>query len=322
MSLNIVSTTDSPKDVKLAMGITEMASEKEGKKSAPESEDSQEQKQASESDTDAKEEAEEEIEESEGESDEESEESNDSEKPKKKGGIKRRIDKLNARVAERDQKLSEREKEIEYWKEQALKQASSPKNDQVEPKVEAQGKPKAEDFESYSDFAEALADWKFDDRESKVKQAAENAKRDAEIQTVIKSHHEREAAFAEKTDDYKETIEELFESKPKVSLSFEQLITTSDNGPEILYALAKDPKEFARINALPPLALAREIGRIESKLAPESSEESKPEIKKITKAPRPLAPVGTNQKGVVPKTPDEMSYQDYKKWREAELKRK
>jgi hypothetical protein len=46
-----------------------------------------------------------------------------------------------------------------------------------------------------------------------------------------------------------------------------QALLTSEHGPAIMYQLAKSPAELARISALPPLDAAREIGRLEAKLA-------------------------------------------------------
>jgi hypothetical protein len=59
--------------------------------------------------------------------------------------------------------------------------------------------------------------------------------------------------------------------------------------------------------------MAREIGRIETKLS--QSKESKTETQKITKTPAPLKTVGGSSTGVSSKNPDEMDYEDFKKWR-------
>jgi hypothetical protein len=79
-----------------------------------------------------------------------------------------------------------------------------------------------------------------------------------------------------------------------------------------MYELASDLKEFKRINSLPPLAIAREIGKLELKLSKPSEE--KQEIKKTTNAPKPLTPVGSKS-APVKKSPDEMSQKEYEAWR-------
>lgn len=233
--------------------------------------------------------------------------SDDSEKdkPKKKGGFQRRIDKLNARYATAQQ-------EAEHWKQMALKNAGESKSEPIEQakSVDVQGKPDPETFDTHAEYVEALTDWKIEQREKSVKETEQKSKLQAEQDNVRNAHYEREKSFADKTSDYKEVITELMESNPKVSVTFEQLLFTSENGPEILYELAKDMKEFERINSLSPIAAAREFGKIESKLSSKPSE--KQESKKTTKAPQPINPVGSKG-GSVSKSLDDpnLSQKEY-----------
>lgn len=213
-------------------------------------------------------------------------------KPKAKSGFKRRIDKLSR---EKSQALQE----ADFWKREALKHrgATELKADATESKAKTpeNGKPKPEDFDSHADWVEAVADWKADQKvEAKLKEReekAEKAKLQSDQEKVEASFRERVNAFAEKTEDWGEVLESV--DDVPVSLSVQQLLVSSENGPELMYELAKNRAEFERINALPPLAAARELGRFESKLTSSSrSSEAKPEQKTITKAPKPLDPVG------------------------------
>jgi hypothetical protein len=56
-------------------------------------------------------------------------------------------------------------------------------------------------------------------------------------------------------------------------------------GPDIAYYLGSNPKEAERISRLSALMQAKEIGKIESKLA------DNPPVKKSSNAPAPIAPV-------------------------------
>jgi hypothetical protein len=252
------------------------------------------------------------------ESENDSEESDDSEKPKKKGGFQRRIDKLNAAKADA-------QREAEYWKQQALKSASESKKE--DPKVESkavsgEGKPNPENFETHAEYVEALTDYKLEQRDKAAKEAAQKSQLQAEHEKALKAHYDREKAFIDKTDDYKDVVTELLDSKPSTSVSFEQLLVESENGPEILYMLAKDRKEFDRLNSLSPMAVAREFGKLEAIIAAKTSEpENKPEPKKITKAPQPIAPVGTKS-GPVQKRIDDpnLSQSEYEKLRREQMK--
>jgi hypothetical protein len=62
-------------------------------------------------------------------------------------------------------------------------------------------------------------------------------------------------------------------------------IRASDIGPEVAYYLGTNVKETERIARLPPILQAKEIGKIEAKLA------DNPPVKRSTSAPAPITPV-------------------------------
>jgi hypothetical protein len=64
-----------------------------------------------------------------------------------------------------------------------------------------------------------------------------------------------------------------------------QTIQASDNGPDIAYYLGTNPKEADRISRLEPFLQAKEIGRLEAKVA------SEPVTKRTSSAPAPISPV-------------------------------
>jgi hypothetical protein len=70
-----------------------------------------------------------------------------------------------------------------------------------------------------------------------------------------------------------------------------ETIQYSDIGPDLAYWLGTNPKEADRIARLPPLMQAREIGKIEVKLA------DNPPVKKTTSAPTPISPVTARSSG-------------------------
>lgn len=280
-----------------------------------------EQKEAPESDTEATETQEDESDETEGKESEETEsEETEEAKPKKKGGFQRRIDKLNARY-------TAAQSEIEHWKAMALKSAGeTPKPGSVETKQapSTEGKPTPEKFENYTDYAEALADWKVEQKLKARDEAQAKSKLETEQKTKLQTYAEREKAFAAKTEDYQDVLENVDDIR--ISPAVGQLLVESENGPELAYELAKDKKEYARINALPPLAAAREIGKIESRIASFASEAKKPETKKTTNAPKPISPVGKGSAPVVRKSLHEVaasgSQAEYEALRDAEEAKK
>jgi hypothetical protein len=281
-NIQVTSTTDSPEAVMAAVGnlapkeeivVEETENETKGEEKPPET----------------LEESEEEVEASE---DDEPEE----ERPKKKGGFKRRIEKLNS-------KISQAEQEREYWRQQALKAQAQP---QAKPQATPEGKPSPENFESHDDYVEALTDWKLDQKlqAQSVKQRESQIK--SEHQARVDAHINRVQAFAKNHEDFEEAMEDVDDIP--ISIAVQEIILESENGPELMYELAKNRKEFERICALPALAAARALGRFESKL-------SKQQETKTTKAPPPIRPVGSKSSSGVNKKPEDMDFQEYKRWR-------
>lgn len=252
----------------------------------------------------------------EAESQDDAENSNESkdDKPKKKSGFQRRIDKLNARNTAAAQ-------EIEYWKQQALKKdAIESKVEKVESKS-VDGKPDPEHFESHSDYVEALTDWKIEMREKAAQQKAQKSQIETEQANAYKIHAERVKSFADKTEDFQEVLESV--DDVPVSVTVQECILSSENGPALMYELAKNRAEYERICKLPPIAAARELGKIEFKIASNSSEEKKQEPKKLTNAPKPIAPVGSKSASVLKSLDDpNLSQAEYERIRAEQLKRK
>ena len=252
----------------------------------------------------------------------ESEESDEAEesgkdKTKKKGGFQRRIDKLNAAKADA-------QREAEYWRGLALKNQETPQEQQSkapESKAKASDdkEPQPEDFETHREYVNALTDWKLDLREKKSKVEAEKKAVIAEQEKSFKAYNERKDAFAKTVDDFDEVLDDVRDVQ--VTPAITATIVESEYGPQLAYELAKNRAEFERIVKLSPLAAAREIGKIEAKIAAKASEPK--ETKKITSAPKPIEPVG-GTKGKPNRSirdPD-LSFADYVELRRAQMKRR
>lgn len=301
MSINIVSTTDSAEAVTAAMGdLTPKGSEENKSAPAPKAD---EKAAASEATTEEPEETE-----SEAETDEEGEGEEPEAKPKR-SGFKRRIDKLNAKLSAKDQ-------EVEHWKTQALKNQKPETAKEEIQKPVLEGKPQKDSFESHEAYVEALTDWKVDQKlkDAEVKKNQTDAK--TEHQKQVETHVAKVRTFAEAHDDFDELIESI--DDVPMSLTVQELILSSDNGPELMYELAKDRKEYERICKLPAIAAAREMGKFESRIKKTETTEEKI----VTpKAPPPLKPVGSNKSGAVKKSLDDenLSQRDWERLREEQI---
>lgn len=150
----------------------------------------------------------------------------------------------------------------------AREQAEKAKVVPVEP-------PNIESFEDNEAYIEALAEHKA---------AQKLAEREASKQRseVMESYQDKVEAAQEKYADFDQVAQN---PNLPVTQIMAEAITNSDIGPDILYHLGMNPKEAARISALSPVLQAKEIGRVEAKLA------ESPPTKKTSNAPPPITPV-------------------------------
>jgi len=189
-------------------------------------------------------------------------------------------------------------RERRKWeREQAVKAPQAAKADESAPLP-----PKDEDPEAY---AEALAERK----------AAELlARREAERQQLelLEAYHEKEEVAREKYDDFEQVA---YNPALRITNVMAETIQASEIGPELAYYLGSNPKEAERIARLSPYLQAKEIGKIEVKLA------DNPPVKKTTSAPPPIKPVTAKTVGApVRDTTDPRSIKEMStsEWIEAE----
>ena len=136
--------------------------------------------------------------------------------------------------------------------------------------------PKPEQFASVAEYADALATQKA----AKMVHDREIQRQQAE---VLGAYHDREEDARAKYDDFERVA---YNPQVRITNEMAQTIQSSDVGPDLAYYLGSNPKEADRISRLHPLVQAKEIGRIEAKLASEP-----PVVKKTSSAPAPIAPV-------------------------------
>lgn len=149
----------------------------------------------------------------------------------------------------------------------------------AQPVSPAKDVPPADQFESPEAYAEALAAKKAEE----LVQRRDQERQQAEIRDA---YHEREEAAREKYDDFEQVA---YNRNLRITQVMAETIQASEIGPEVAYHLGLNPKEADRISRLPPLLQAREIGKIEVKLA------EGPPAKKATSAPAPIKPVASRQ---------------------------
>jgi hypothetical protein len=169
--------------------------------------------------------------------------------------------------------------------------------------------PPADQFESVDAYAQALA-------EKKAHELVQKREMERQQSELLESYAEREEAARDKYEDFESVV---YNPNLRITTLMAQTIQASDIGPDIAYHLGSNPKEANRIASLPPLLQAKEIGKLEAKLA-----DNPPVVRKQTKAPDPIAPVASNRSSAPkfdttdPRSVKEMSTSD---WIEAERQR-
>lgn len=219
--------------------------------------------------------------------------------PPEKTFTQKELDRIVARERREYQKLS-REAEERAYERYRREHADTAKPEQ--PK----GKPLAKDYANPDDWAVAVADWTFEQREAKAKAEREKSSREQEDSRV----HETRARTAfekiiapgrEKHEDFDEVV--LADDAPITDVMIAAAARLKD-GATLLYQIAQDRKEALRIARLPDIEQAWEIKAYESKL----SAPPKP-----TNAPPPIVPGGT--KTAVEKDPSKMTDPEFDEWR-------
>jgi len=147
--------------------------------------------------------------------------------------------------------------------------------------VKAPAATSVEQFENPEAYAEALAYQKAEELLARREAAKHQSQ-------VLESYQEREEVARDKYDDFEQVA-----YNPKLSITnvMAETIQSSDIGPELAYYLGSNPKDADRIARLTPFMQAKEIGKIEAKLAAE------PPMKRTTSAPAPISPVNARSSG-------------------------
>ena len=158
-------------------------------------------------------------------------------------------------------------REQRKWEREA-RQAEAPKPVPVE-------HVKPEQFTTTEEYVDALTT-------SKAAQIVHQQQYAKQQQELLGNYHEKEEDARGKYEDFEQVA---YNPKLPITNVMAQTIQASDNGPDIAYYLGTNPKEADRIARLQPFLQAKEIGRLEAKIA------SEPITKQTSKAPAPISPV-------------------------------
>lgn len=179
------------------------------------------------------------------------------------------LDAIVGKRLAREQRKWEREQQQRLAEQEARQRAPAPAD--IAP----------DQFDTYEDYAEALAERKAEELLAKREAARQQAE-------LLEAYHDREEAARDKYDDFEQVA---YNPELPVTEVMAQSIQASDVGPDVLYWLGSNPKEAARIARLPNILQAKEIGKIEAAMT------SNPPVRKTSTAPAPIAPVTARSNG-------------------------
>lgn len=138
-----------------------------------------------------------------------------------------------------------------------------------------------EQFASDADYVEALAEQRAEQKLFEREQRKQQSE-------TLEAYHDREEEARSKYNDFEQVA---YNPNLTITAVMAQTIQSSDIGPEVAYHLGANPKEAERISRLQPILQAREIGKIEARLAAD------PPVKRTSNAPSPISPVTARSNG-------------------------
>lgn len=197
---------------------------------------------------------------------------------KRAGGFQRRISEL---TRQREEERREKERLLSLVERLTV----NGKDQQDSSKGSELVEPTREQFESYEDYLEARAAYRaektLDARLKALEQSrTEEAMRARQYETQ-RAWDSKVSEAAQKMPDF---VDVVAGSTAPTTPAMTQAIIESEAGPQILYHLAQNPAEAARIASLSPASQAREIGKLEDRVTRPA---------KASSAPEPIKPVGS-----------------------------
>jgi hypothetical protein len=214
-------------------------------------------------------------------------------------GARKRIDKLTARWKAAEDELAALRR--------GEKPASARETVQSKTATDSDPEPKENDpkFKSWDEWNAAHNRWLVRDEKRTLDAKEASERQAAEDKETYDGHLARIQSFTAEHDDFEESVKDMgsFEfASTQSNMAFQLAIVEADNGPDIMYHLAKNPEEMEKFQGLSPVKVQMLVGRLSAKLQPDSStandkdkdknkETAAASTKKKSNAPEPTEPV-------------------------------
>lgn len=195
---------------------------------------------------------------------------------------------------ERLNKVREKaEEDAKYWRQQKVAARADffkGRAEEPPPKPAETGPlpPRKEDFDDYDKYVDALTTYKTEKKLSEWRRDEERRQADTQRQAKVAGLQEKLNAGYQKYPDFEEVA---LDPTVPITQTVHDLLAESEAPEDVAYYLGKNRAEAVRIARLTPIQAAREIVRIEAEM---KNTNPNPTNKKVTGAPPPIKPVGSN----------------------------
>lgn len=177
--------------------------------------------------------------------------------------------------------------------------------------------PRLEQFKTYDDYIDAKATWKAEQivaakleefSQKNLKTFEERTREDHAAQAAQQFDHALTVVEKEGTAKFKDFVEVVSQG-PKLGPMVGDTVMRTEKAAEITYYLAKNPEQAIAIASMPPMMMAREIGKLEAQFI----------SKRVTSAPPPPKTVGSSDKGSQGLS-DDLSSEEWYRRRAAQIR--
>lgn len=226
------------------------------------------------------------------------EEKDSQEKPHKKGGFQRKIERLEAQIEEKERLYREALDRLEG-------KSSAPK---TEANADIDPEPQESDFAVYKDFVKAVSAWS-------VRQEAKKYAEKQIAADVTAFEQQIDAEYQERVEEFKKThpdFDEILDTDIVIPAGVIRAMKEMDNGPAVAVFLAQNPEVAKKMMEMSPLKAIAEAGKLSAKLAKPETPAPKPK----STAPAPITPVGGSSASTSTGTPGKRSLAEYRRLRE------